>query len=226
MRKFAILFFSAVLTLSGYAGDVATFVNLGFSADGSRFVFGQYGKTDGDYRAYADIFCVDVAKNDFLRDGLFSAQPSASTAGADSRGVFAALQNGAASYLAKQGIDSARQGRALYIQAEDEPRLKKLSFRDFETGASYEVTVNTLVEGASSAVSSRFYITLEIAGADGKTTSRTVGLPGLARAGVKDYLIRRIITDPSGKSLVFVVEKEVWDKNGSSIRFMVETVRL
>lgn len=226
MRKFAILFFSAVMALSVYAGDVASFVNLGFSADGSRFVFGQYGKTDGEYRAYADIFSVDVAKNEFLRDGAFSTAPSAVTAGADARGVFAALQNTAAAYLAKQGIDSARQGRSLYIQAEDEPRLKKLSFRDFETGASYEVTVNTLVEGIDAAVSSCFYIMLDITAADGKKSSRTVGLPGFARAGVKDYLIRRIITDASGKSLVFVIEKEVWNKSGSSVRFMVETVRL
>ena len=96
MRKTAIicaLFFS----LSGlFAGDIANFVNLGFSADGNRFVFGQHGVSDGDYAGYADIWAVDVPKNAFLSGGKFSTAASAATAGKDGNGVFAALQNAAA----------------------------------------------------------------------------------------------------------------------------------
>jgi predicted secreted protein len=55
---------------------------------------------------------------------------------------------------------------------------------------------------------------------------KTVGLPGFERPGVSDYLIRRIITDGTGKSIVFVIEKKTFDKNGNSIRYMVETLRL
>lgn len=226
MRKFGVMLFCAISTMALYAGDVASFVNLGFSPDGSRFVFGQYGVIDGDFRAYADIFCVDVAKNEFLKDGKFSTIPSAQTAGKDGRGVFSALQNGAAEYLKKNGIDSALQGRALYVLAEDESKPSALSFRDFETGFGYGVTLNTLVEGSGADVRSSFYLIVEITAADGKVTRKTVGLPGLMRPGVQGYLVRRIIRDDSGKSIVFVVEKAMYAKNGSSTRFMVETLRL
>jgi Predicted secreted protein len=208
-----------------HAGDVSSFVNLGFSPDGSRFVFGQYGSTDQDYRAYAEIFCVDVAKNSFIPGGRFTSGPAPETAAKDSRGVFAALQNSSAPFLAKLGIDSSSQGRALYVQAEDEPKLKNIAFRDFETGSSYAVTVNTLSEGSGAEVRTAFYLVVEQTSADGKVCRRTVGLPSLMRAGVRGYLVRRIITDASGRSLVFVVEKEIADQNGSSVRFMVETFR-
>jgi predicted secreted protein len=54
---------------------------------------------------------------------------------------------------------------------------------------------------------------------------KTVGLPGFQRSPVKGYRIRRIITDSSGKSLVFLIEKIQHDRNGDSTRYMVETVR-
>ncbi len=38
------------------AGDVASFVDKGFSEDGKYYVFGQYGKTDKKYQGYAEIY--------------------------------------------------------------------------------------------------------------------------------------------------------------------------
>ena len=44
MRKFYTIIVMAVFTAAAvYAGDIANFVNLGFSSDGSKFAFGQYG---------------------------------------------------------------------------------------------------------------------------------------------------------------------------------------
>ncbi len=227
MRKFAVIFFCA-LAAAVSAGDVATFVGLGFSPDGSRYSFGQYGVSDGDFRAYADVSCVDVAKNAFLNDGSFTAAPSAKTAGKDGKGVFAALQNSAAPYLKKVGIDSADQGRALYVRSDDssDAPAAPIEFRDFETGARYSVALNAYVEGAGPDVTSSFYIIAEVTDAAGKTVRKTVGHPGFKRAGVSSYAIRRIIADEKGKSLVFIVEKTMPSARGSSVRFMVETLRL
>ncbi len=226
MRKIAICITMAFVTLAAYAGDVATFVNLGFSADGGSFAFGQYGVTDGDYRAYADLFCVDVAKNDFVKGGKFSVAPSQSTVGKDGRGTFASLQNKAASFIGTLRIDSSSQGRAIYAQAEDAPSVKELSFRDFENGREFAVTLKSLSDGSGSSVRSSFYLLVVITDANGVERRYTVGLPGFARSGVKDYQIRRILTDQSGKSIVFVIEKELAEKRGNSLRFMVETLRL
>lgn len=225
MRKIAIAVYCVILAAALHAGDVANFVNLGFSADGKAVAFGQYGVTDAEFRAYADIFCVDVTKNDFIKGGTFAAVPS-SAGGKDAKSVFSALQGEAAGRLKASGIDAANKGRALYVQVEDEPRLKKIEFRDFETGRTFSVVTNTLVEGSGMSVKSSFYLVVEITDSEGKSSRHTVGLPGYKRKGVSNYLVRRIITDDSGKSLVFVVEKEQADRNGSSIRFMVETLRL
>jgi len=225
MRKSAIIL-ALIFSVSGaFAGDIANFVNLGFSADGGRFVFGQHGVTDGDFRGYADIWAVDVAKNEFLPGGKFSSPASTSTAGKDGAGVFAALQNGAAPFFAKNGIDSSRKGRALYVQAEDIPSLRELSFRDFETGMSYQVTMNVKSSGSDGSVKSSFFLSVTATAKDGSVVRKTVGLPGYERSGVKDYLVRRILSDDSGKSVVFVIEKTVYDRKGDSVRFMVETAR-
>ena len=225
MQKIMAMFFCAVLTVSAYAGDVASFVNLGFSSDGTRFVFGQYGITDSEFRAYADIFCVDVVQNKFITDGKFSTPPSKATAEKDSRGIFAALQNSAAPFIKKLAVDSAQQGRALYVQAENGSKPKSLSFRDFETGYAYAITLHSITEGGGASVRSSFYLSVEVSSPDGKITRKTVGLPGFKREGVKDYLVRRIITDLSGKSLIFVIEKEEFNIKGNSVRFMIETLR-
>lgn len=226
MRKTAIISILFFSLSAAFAGDIANFANLGFSPDGNRFVFGQYGVTDGDFLGYADIWCVDVVKNDFLTGGKFSTPPSMATSGKDGSGVFSALQNSASPFFAKNGIDSSRKGRSLYVQSEDIPSLRELSFRDFENGTAYRVTVNAVSEGARESVKSSFYLSLEITGKDGSVTRKTVGLPGYKRSGVKDYLVRRVIVDEGGKSLVFVVEKKVFGAKGDSIRYMVETIRL
>ena len=53
------------------AGDAAVFVDGGFSSDGSVYLFGQYGKTDKSFRGWAEIYTVDVAKNDFVKGGTY-----------------------------------------------------------------------------------------------------------------------------------------------------------
>lgn len=227
MRKLAIMFFCALCLTQGaalYAGDVANFVSLGFSPDGKSFAFGQYGTTDSDYRPYADIWCVDVSANAFLKDGKFSA--TATVAGKDAKSDFFALQEKAAAFMKKSGLVTAAQGRPLYVQGEDGAVSNPVAFRDFETGYAYSIKLVPYVEGTGMKVLSSFYILADITAPDGTTVRKTIGNPGYKRPGVQGYLIRRIITDDSGKSLVFVVEKQIPDAKGISTRYMVETVRL
>jgi predicted secreted protein len=250
MRKIAMLFLLALSAVSMYAGDIATFVSLGFSPDGARYAFGQYGVTDTEFTAYADVWSVDVAKNEFIPGGVFSAKPAVQSpqSGADAKtdavpvvGSGAGAQDGRAlslgwksftvlgesssSYLKKIGIDNALQGRALYVLSDSEPSLKTITFRDFETGNSWEVTLNSLVEGKDAKARSSFYLVASVTGSDGKVIRKTIGLPGFKREGVLGYRVRRIISDDSGKSLVFVIEKDLYQPKGSSVRFMVETAR-
>lgn len=227
MRKNAMVVLCALCLALGqaaYAGDVANFVSLGFSPDGKAFAFGQYGLLDGDFRPYADIWCVDVASNSFMKGGTFSA--TATVSGKDAKSDFFALQETAAQFMKKSGFGSFSQGRPLYVLGEDGTPAETASFRDFETGNSYSVKLVPYVEGSGAKVASSFYILLEITSSDGTSVRKTVGNPGYKRSGVQGYLIRRIVADDSGKSIVFVVEKQLPAAKGVSSRYMVETVRL
>ena len=81
MRKLYTIIVMVAFTTAVYAGDLANFVNLGFSADGTKFAFGQYGLQDKTYRAYAEIYAVDVETNTFLPNGIFRTSPSKQTEG-------------------------------------------------------------------------------------------------------------------------------------------------
>ena len=65
---------AAVLILLGasllFAGDIARFVNLGFSHDNRYFMFAQYGVKEGTSFPYADLFVVDVPTNRFASQGV------------------------------------------------------------------------------------------------------------------------------------------------------------
>ena len=111
MRKFYTIIVMTVFTAAVYAGDIAHFVNLGFSADGTKFAFGQYGLQDKTYRAYAEIYAVDIAANTFLPNGIFRTSPSKQTEGKESKSTFLALQNRAQVSLSKWNISETRQGR-------------------------------------------------------------------------------------------------------------------
>ena len=108
MRKFYTIIVMAVFAAAVYAGDLANFVNLGFSADGTKFAFGQYGLQDKTYRAYAEIYAVDVGANTFLPNGIFRTSPSKQTEGKESKSTFLALQNRAQVSLSKWGISETR----------------------------------------------------------------------------------------------------------------------
>ena len=211
-----------------YAGDVANFVNLGFSPDGKTFAFGQYGTDDRNFSAYGDIYFIDVAKNEFIPGTNVSAAPSRTTGERGPYAIFEELKNKADLTFKRLSLDTNPEssGRPLYVENSSVPATdgRSMSFRDFETGENYEVSLHQLVSGSGTSASSSFYITAKITDSDGNTVTKTVGHPDYKRAGILGYKISRIITDESGKALVFIVEKEVYSKGGNSIRYMAETV--
>src|SRR5574344_2986248 len=75
-----------------FAGDVASFVDKGFTEDGKYYVFGQYGKTDKKFQGWAELYQVDIAANDYTDNGVFKTKPSAGSAGKNGREVFEALE--------------------------------------------------------------------------------------------------------------------------------------
>jgi predicted secreted protein len=209
------------------AGDIATFVDLGFSPDSAYFMFGQYGLESATGKPFAELYLVDTKKNDFLPKGTarktFDARLEP---GQDGSGALWALfaENVAGSRSYK--IDHLAPGRLVYLLLDGEEAPATLSFRDFKTGSAWEVTMQKSVAPTKTGVSSSFGIAMTLTPKEGQARKLVVGNPGLKRPDVSDYVIRRIIVAPDEKTLVFIIEKRMSAKGDQAIRYMVETVKL
>src|SRR5271157_3141424 len=215
-----VLFFLAALAAS--AGDVAQFVNLGFSKDARYFMFGQFGIAQKDSTPWADTFIVDVPANAFASKGTMrfvGTQPV--DPGANGLGALLNTLSDGLPRTKKLGIDHLSTGRLLYILLDGASPAETLEFRDFQTGRSYKITLTQ----TAAATGASYGLSIAITEKDGTSHSLSAGNPSFTRSGVKAYHIKQIILAPDGASLVFIVQKEEQDTQGSNVRYMVETVR-
>jgi len=220
--------FAALAVATVSAGDGASFVDLGFSADGRSYMFAQYGVESASLKPWAELYVVDVPKNDFAPGGVKKAVYDDPTlSGQDGSGAFHKLLADNSALVQKHKIDNLRQGTPLFIALDAETASgAPIEFRDFDAGESYKATLVPYLEGAGTALKSSFYINLERTGKDGKTKKYAVGTPSVKRPRVLSYTIRRAVKAPRDGSLIFVVEMKVAGAKGADVRYMVEAVRL
>jgi len=221
-----------------WAGDSASFVNLGFSADGSVYMFAQYGVSSDTLRPWADVFVVDVDRNDFVPGGAVSYTHNRPiVAGQNGSAAMHALIARNAPLAERHGVTFPNQGQPLYIGMARYPRPgitarerdnanEPVEFRDFAAGISYVATLVETIEGTAANPRSSFSINLRSVDQRGETRTLTVGSPNVWRSGISQYRIRRVLVSPLGDSLVFVIEMRQVAGNTHNIRYMVETVRL
>ena len=233
MKKITGFALLVVLGLSvAWAGDVATFVDKGFSADGKYYVFGQYGKTDKKFQGWAELYQVDIAANDYTDNGVFKTKPSAVTADKNGRDVFEALEGKSFYYFKDLKCEPANLDHVLYILDDvnktgtDEIVFKDFRSADLDNADVYHIRLYPTVNGSGKNARSSFYIMLEKRDANGEVImSRKIGNPGINRKGVTNYKIERIFCDKSERNLIFVIEKMMEDDTGTSIRYMIEAAQ-
>lgn len=231
MKKLCVTILCTFLVFSVFAGDVSQFVDVGFSPDGAYYMFGYYGSTDKTYQGYAELYMVDVKKNDFVSNGIFKTLPSKATTVTDkisSRFYFDELMKKADPVIVKQAISEKNTGLPLFMSSAADEKATEIEFRDFENAIIYSVKlISFKEEDKAGTPKSSFYLLMEQKNADGTVIKKyTVGNPSVKRANISAYSIDRVLTDKSGKNLVFVINKEITDAAGSSMRFMVETLSL
>ena len=218
---------------ASFAGDSAVLVDNGFSADGNYYIFGQYGKIDKKFQGWAEIYTVDVLKNDYVDNEVYRVKPSAVTFDKTGKEVYESLAG--KNYLSIKKYNCAQNApeQVLYIREEEKKAgTDEIEFKDFISSVSddqayYKVVLVPTVSGEGINVKSSFYINLEKLDSKGAVlASQRIGNPGITRKGVKNYKIERIVCDKTGKKLVFIVEKTMEDKTGINIRYMIETARL
>jgi predicted secreted protein len=228
MKKRTLITAFAILAacIPAFAGDVATFVDLGFSSDSAYFMFGQYGADQGLGKPYAETYLVDNRKNSFVPQGeARKVYDAPLEPGLDGAGAFYSLFADQVPLAKKYKIDHLKPGRLLYVLLDGQEPPATLSFRDFKTGATYDVSLNQKLNEAKDSTSSSFGLAVSVKTGD-STKRVTGGNPDIKRPGVKAYVLRRIIAAPDEKTLVFIVEKRMANKGDGGIRYMVEALKL
>lgn len=233
MKKiFALTLLSAGLVFNAAAGDVAVFEDMGFSSDGKTYVFGQYGKTDVDFQSWAEIFVVDVEANNYVKNEVFRTVPSSATEKFSGKQTFEELKKKAKVKTDKYELKLCSVDELMYVRENEAKKgTEEISFRHFEGSTEdqqifYTLNLVPTVTGSGLNVSSSYYIDLVKKDQDGKILDqKKVGTPSVKRKGITDYKIAKIYSNKKMDSLVMIIEKTLVDKTGTSIRYMVETVK-
>jgi predicted secreted protein len=203
-------------------------VDLGFSPDGRTYMFAQYGVEFGTLRPWADLFVVDVPRNDFVNGGRVSfIHNSPVVAGNDGSAAFYRLLSRSTALTEKYGMSLLHQGRPLYIALDPNGPSRwgeTIEFRDFNTGNSYTASLVPTVEGSGKDLKSSFYITLDRVSGNGERKAYTVGNPQIKRSLIESYKIKKVMVAPNGESLIFTIEMNTPVADGVNVRYMVEAL--
>jgi len=229
-KIFLIISVTLIICVSGlWAGDTASFVDMGFSMDGKVYMFGQYGVQLPSLRPWADLCIVDVTTNNFVPGGRIShTHDSRIQAGQDGSGVFYRLLAGNSELANRHRVSFPNQGQPLYISLDPNPPAsgETIEFRDFISGKSYKANLVPSFEGSGRNFRSSFYISLESRTSGGRIEKYTIGTPQVKRNQISAYNFKRVLVDPSGNSLIFVIEMRRLGDGGHDIRYMVEALYL
>lgn len=226
-RKVLTLLLIIICSVPVFAGDVADYVNLGFSDNSEYYMFGLYGIDYKSSNPYAEIYTVDVSGNKFAENGVCAKVYSVDLqAGQDGSGALFNLLEEKNSQLAGFEVNHLNKGRIVYLLINGAEPKDSLEFRDFQNNGKYKVSLVQQRFGTDKEPSASFHIMLTVTNSSLNTSVYTIGLPDYKRKDVLKYRIKQVGFAPDEKSLVFVVEKEILDGAGPSIRYMVETVKL
>jgi predicted secreted protein len=209
------------------AGDVASFVDLGFSENGKIYMFAQYGVDEHTLRPWSELYIVDVERNNFVPGGRVPYKHDKPVAlGQDGSAALLRIVSYSTGIIQKYRTNFMRQGIPLFISLEDirDPAGQTIDFRDFERGVYYSASLKSILYGGHT--ESSFFILFNSLNSKGIKKTYRVGSPDVKRAGVTTYSIKKAIVNPERTSMILVIEMTIRNGNGADIRYMVEALRL
>ena len=227
---FLVLSIFFLFGISGlWAGDSASFVDLGFSPDGKFYAFAQYGVNTDTLKPWTELIVVDVEKNNYVPGGrVFYVHNIPIVAGQEGSGILYKVMTEKLDLTASYGINYCNEGQPLYIALAGDPAYEghEISFRDFVSNIRYNAKLNETVTGKDEKASSSFIITLDIIENENLIKKTNIGSPHIKRPLIFFNRICKVLISPEGNSLIFVIEMKQYKKGGHNIRYMVEAVSL
>ncbi|GHU39649.1 hypothetical protein FACS1894190_05270 [Spirochaetia bacterium] len=228
-KSFGLFLAAYILCASvAMAGDVASFADLGFSANGNYYMFGQYGVDEDSLKPWADLNIIDVASNDFVQKGRISYKHNEKIAvGQDGSGALLKVIADNNGLIAKYNTNFMENGIPLFISLQNghNPQGDSIDFRDFEYENHYWADLVPAFFGSGKNIRSSFFIKLRKEGKNGAKNYR-VGSPDVKRSGVTSYTIKRVIVNPQRTSMILVIEMTVLNGSGPDVRYMIEALPL
>jgi predicted secreted protein len=228
-KSFLTVTLLAICGAALWAGDTASFVDLGFSQDGRVYMFAQYGVLAPALKPWADLYTVDISANNFVLGGKVSySSDNPVNAGNDGIGALYRIITQNSALADRYGVDYLHQGHPLYIALDPgngNPGGEHIEFRDFGRGLSYQARLIPTVEGSGASLRSSFYISLDRTGPAGDRRTFSIGSPEVKRSQISSYRIKKVIASPLDNSVIFVIETRKPAATGYDIRYMVETFR-
>lgn len=214
------LFFLFLFIGTTYAGDKADFVTIGWSQDYNYYAFAQYGEQDGSGFPYAEMYFVDVAKNEFVSDGVFQETwEDVDDPAAIGLNVLFALLNQSDSLRNSLGIEFNRVGQIVFMSSQAFVDTARFHIQDDEM----EIICCQRQEGSVDEFNVRAAFDLQIH-KNGQFIRR-IGNPNRWRQYVIRYGIDQVISNENGSAIIVVMREEELGFEGASIRYMVETFR-
>jgi len=225
MKKMVVLVVFSLCASFVSSGDIAQYINLGFSNNSKYFMFGQYGVSSEDTRAFAETYIIDVFRNRYISNGVNSRVfTDEILPGQEGLGALFTILEDSFEIINKTDINHVATGRVVYLLVNGAKPKERLEFRDFYKGDSFIVTLVQENFGSNEDISSSFHINLAVTDKTERTRTYTIGLPDYKRKDVLAYRIKQVVFTPSEDGLVFVIEKELNGPNGKTIRYMVESL--
>ena len=172
MAKRLALGWALILTAAAVAftGDVAQFVNLGFSPDSRYFMFGQYGILEKNSTPWADAYIVDVPANAYAPRGTKQftsarpAEPGTSALGA----LLIALCDNPAPQEAVPHRPSPLGTASLRAGGRRARGGHHWSFAISLTGRTYKIALQQSLDPKAGVVRSSFRLAISVTEKDGK----------------------------------------------------------
>ncbi|MBR1912427.1 MAG: hypothetical protein IJ828_08745, partial [Treponema sp.] len=165
MKKLLVCIVLSFTTLMfSFAGDAAAFLDIGFSSDGKTYIFGEYGKIDKKFQAWAEIYTVDIAKNEYVPHEVYITKPSKATASLSGKKTFDELKLKASASINKYNCTPYKVENLLYVK-EGTSVTNDIRFQDFDASSAdsdvfYHIQLVPTYKGKGKNVSSKYYISM------------------------------------------------------------------
>ena len=194
------------------AGDRAEFINLGFSDDGSIFLYGQYGKDAEGRYLYADIIAHSIDEDRRVDELTISRQyPIRQFSGQSGvNALLMSLREHASSHALP--INYTNTGSVLFFQLPGQDAGELVTFTDYADMTLYTVSLTIRPKEREPGTNATIQLTLFRELRNGTKSRFSTGSLLEPLEGVYEFHIKQVVLSPDRTKIVIVIQTRVFNE--------------